>query len=745
MVNLDPIFRPKSIALIGASDSEHTINHQMLLNLFEANFRGPVYPVNPKHKFVHGIRAYPSVEDIPDEIDLAIIIVPKEIVPNVVDQCGRKGVKGLIVITAGFKEIGADGQMLELELVKQVKSYGMRMIGPNCFGVMNLNPDIQMNATFTAYTPTRGELGFISQSGALGEILIDRAEREGLGMSMFSSVGNKADINGNEILEYWEDDDSIKAILLYLENIGSPRRFSELAREISRKKPIITLKAGVTQRGAAAASSHTGALADQEAANTAIFEQYGVISVSSVDRLFEVSSILINHPPIKGRNVCVITNAGGPAILQTDALITLDMNVPDISEKNKAKLRKVLRPEASLRNPIDLIASGGPDQYRAALEAAFSQDDIHSVITMFIPVVMIDAMSIAEVIAEFNDRREKPMLVVWLASGKIRGEEAEHFLLSKKIPIFEMPLDAARALQLACTYYEWLAKPIGKIVHHKVKIEDARKIIHCTLDEGRTALADHDAMDLLDIYKIPTLKSIKVNTRDEALEAASKLCYPVVLKASKVGLMHKSDFGGVELGIEDPTQLMDAYTRIDHNLKAHKLREGASFLVQPMIGSEGDAIECVLGLQNLKKYGPMVMFGMGGIYVEILKAVGFRMVPMTDEDARELIMTSPAWPILKGARGKPGIEVEAVVDAILRLSQLAWENPEILSIDLNPFMAFPDGSKNVALDQVIMLAEPEWEESILPTSLQEVTCKPKKAKPGSMSKKTPSKKKSGKK
>jgi len=727
MSDLDGIFRPKSIAVIGASDTENTLNHYMLMNIFELNFRGPIFPVNPKHKFVHGIRAYQTVEDIPDEVDLAVIIVPRKFMPAVIDQCGRKGVKGLVVITAGYKEIGADGLALEQELVKQIRKYGMRMIGPNCFGVLNTHPDVQMNATFSAYKPTRGQIGFISQSGALGEILIDRAEREGLGMAQFASVGNKADITGNDILEYWANDDDIKAILLYLENIGSPRRFGELARQISRKKPIITLKAGTTAKGAAAASSHTGALGDTDAANRAIFEQFGVIDVPSVEKLFQVSSLLVNQPEIKGRNVCVITNAGGPAILMTDSLITVGMDLPPISKKNKAKLKKVLRPEASMKNPIDLIASGGPDDYRHALEVAFSQDDIDTVVVMFIPVVIMDAMAIAKVIAEFADRKTKPIQVVWLASGKKKGESAERFLLSKKIPMYEMPLDAGRALQMARAYYEWLEKPPGKMIEHKVKLKDARGIIQCNRDSDTTSLSDQHAMDLLEIYKIPILKTHKVTTRDEALEAASDLNYPVVLKASRVGLHHKTEYGGVELGIEGPTELMDAWGRIDKKLRTHKLREGTSFLVQPMIGSEGDAIECILGLQNLKKYGPMIMFGMGGIYVEILKAVGFRIVPMTDKDAYELVTTSPGWPILKGARGRQGIDVDALVDTILRLSQLAWENPEILSIDLNPFMVFADGSKNAALDQVVMLTDPGDEDKEVMESVKKGTCKnPKK-------------------
>lgn len=673
------------------------------MNLILGNFQGPVFPVNPRHSFVHGIRAYKTVAEIPDEVDLAIVIVPRDAVMTVVESCGQKGVKGLVVVTAGYKETGPEGAELERKLVELVRKYKMRMIGPNCFGVLNTDVNVRLNATFSAYEPIQGKVGFISQSGALGEILIDRAEREGLGMAQFASIGNKADVDGDEILEYWTDDDRIKVILLYLENIGDPREFSRMARQISHKKPIITLKAGRTARGAAAATSHTGALADEDAANQAIFEQYGVIQVYSVDRLFQVGGLLVNQPPVHGRNVAVITNAGGPGILATDALIGEGMNLPDITEENKNKLRKCLRPECSLKNPIDVIASGGPEEYRATLDVVFAQDDIHAVVVMFIPVIMIDAMEVAEVIAEFSDRREKPIQVVWLARGKLRSEEAERFLRERLIPIYEMPLDAARALAQTANYYEWLDKPTGNMVTFDIDLPGTQNIIKTALNDGRSALTDDECLEILKNYNLPTLETARINTRDEALETAQQLGYPVVLKASKTGLLHKTEIGGVELNIEDPTKLMEAWDRIDKNLRKHDLREGSSFLVQPMVDTSETGVECILGLRNLEKYGPMIMFGLGGIFIEILKAVGFRMVPLTDEDAKELVTRSPGWPILSGARGRPSVDLDMVVEQILRLGQLAWENPEIAEVDLNPFIVFPDGSRNVALDQVILV------------------------------------------
>ncbi len=703
MNGLDAIFKPRAIAVIGASDREHTINRALFMNLILGNFKGPVFPVNPRHNYVHGIRAYKTVEDIPDRVDLAVIMVHKDAVPPVIDGCARKGVKGVVVITAGYKETGPEGAEQERKLIEQVRNYGIRMIGPNCFGVMNNSPAVSMNATFTAYEPFPGKVGFVSQSGALGEILIDKAGRESLGMAMFASIGNKADVNGDEIVEYWEDEADVKAIMMYLEDLGSPRQFSNMARRIARLKPIITLKAGRTARGAAAASSHTGALADQDAANLAIFEQYGVIQVDSVGTLFQIGSLLVNQPPPRGRGVAVVTNAGGPGILATDALIQDGLILPDISPEGKAKLSKVLDPAASTRNPIDVIASGGAEEYRAALEVVYAQEDIHSVMVLFVPTIMLDAMDVAVVLAEFSKRWKKPMQVVWLAQGKIHGVEAEKLLRDQGIPMYELPIDSARALASAVNYYEWRAKPVGKKINFQVQIPAVRSIVSTAVQEKRQALSDKECMDLLHLYGLPTVESRWVETLQQALDAADQLGWPVVLKASRVGFMHKTDIGAVELDIHDADALAPAYNRIMSNLEKAGLAENAKMLVQPMVTIEGGGVECVLGMKNLKKYGPMLMFGLGGILVEVMKAVGFRMVPMTDADAKEMVYTSPGWPILKGARGKPPVNVDAIVESILRLGQLAWENPEISEIDLNPFLVFPDGRRNAALDFKILL------------------------------------------
>ena len=703
MKELDCIFRPKSIAVIGASNNPGTLNSAMFMNLVMGNFKGPVFPINPKYNYVHGIKSYNNILEVPDHVDLAVLMVPRDAVFGVVDRCGEKGVKGLIIITAGFKETGKDGSDLETRLVDKIRRYGMRMVGPNCFGVMNLSPDVCMNATFSAYTPTPGKVAFMSQSGGLGEILIDRAERESLGMAQFASIGNKADINGNDLLAYWQDDPDIKAILMYLENIGDPRLFGQLARKISRTKPLITLKAGRTARGAAAASSHTGALADQDAANTAMFEQYGVIQVNSVESLFKVGSLIVNQPHPKGRNVAVITNAGGPGILMTDALISNGLNVPELSMEKQAGLRKVLRPETSVHNPIDVIASGGPEDYRAALDAVYDDNDIHSIVVLFIPVTIIDAREVAEVLVEFAKKGKKTIQVVWLARGKIHGEEAEALLRKELVPMYEMPLDAAEALALATQYTEWLAKPVGRVPMVSIDTQTARTIIENVITDGRKSLSDREGLDLLKQYGLPALPSVWVKHVDDALAAASDFSYPVVLKASAVDLHHKTEIGGVELDIEDSDELISAFERISSSLEKHGLKDHASILVQPMIQIKDGAVECVLGLRNLKKYGPLLMFGIGGIFIEILKAVEFRMVPLTDTDARELVMDSPAWPILKGARGRPAVDIDALVENILRLSQMAFEIPEISEVDLNPFVAFPDGSKNVALDQVVIL------------------------------------------
>jgi acetate---CoA ligase (ADP-forming) len=360
-----------------------------------------------------------------------------------------------------------------------------------------------------------------------------------------------------------------------------------------------------------------------------------------------------------------------------------------------------------LRNPIDIIAAGGAEEYRAALDAVYEQDNIHSVMVLFVPTITLDALEVAKAFVEFSDKWKKPLQIVWLAKGRFHSEEGEALLRQKGVPIYDMPIEAARALALAVQYHEWREKPAGSKVVFPVDKPAARKIIEAASSEKRGALHDTEAMSFVNLYGLPTVPYKRVNTIDEAITAAESIGYPVVLKASRPGLMHKTDIGGVELGISDRELLVKAVDRMEQNLKSHGLFEGSSYLVQPSIKASDGGVECVLGLRNLQKYGPMIMFGLGGIYIEILKAVGFRMVPLTDADARDLVVTSPGWPMLAGARGKPPVDLEAIVQSILRLAQLAWENPEISEVDLNPFLVFPDGSRNVALDQVVMLSEPE--------------------------------------
>jgi len=700
---LDAIFKPRSIAVVGATDRDLSINKALLTNLVFGNFQGPVYPVNAKREVVHCIPAYPSVDAIPGPVDLAVLMVPVEQVPEVVEACGRKGVRGLVIITAGFREIGPEGAAREQRLVEQCAKYGMRFIGPNCFGVINNSPDVRLNATFSANPPTPGRVAFMSQSGALGEILLDKANQLGLGVARFASLGNKTDVSAMHLLEYWEDDPDVDLFLLYIESIGHARRFAEQARRIIAKKPLVTLKAGSSVRGAIAASSHTGALGNEERANEALFRQFGVTMAHNLEQLFQIGYALTRQPLPSGAGVGIVTNAGGPGILATDACTTAGLEVPELDAEIQGRLRAALRSECSAHNPIDVIASGGHEEYRLAMDAVMADPALHSIIVCFVPTIALDAYLVAEVIREYSDRGEKPIHVVWLTRGHIRGAEAVALLKEGGVPLYEFPFQVAEVIEAARAYGEWrdrvsLETPTCPV--EPAARERVQAVLSRVRAEDRHELVDAEAQEVLGAYGIPFASTRLVSSPAEALRAAQELGYPVALKASAPGLLHKTDVGGVVLGIADADALAEACAEVAANVQRAKPEVRPRFLVQPMV--EGGH-ELVLGVRLLPAYGHLIMFGLGGIFVELLQAVTFGIAPLTPGDARDMIESSPASKILEGYRGAAGGDVDALVDTLCRLSWLVFENPEIAEVDINPFRAFDDASRNAALDQVVVL------------------------------------------
>ncbi|MCI0497555.1 MAG: acetate--CoA ligase family protein [Thermoplasmata archaeon] len=690
--SLDPIFRPRSIAVIGASRDQNTIGRAVVENLVKFGFTGIVYPVNPKAEVIFSIKAYPSVEDIPGDVDLAIIAVPARFVPEVMEACGRKGVKGAIIITAGFREMGADGMGRESALRDIVDRYGIRVIGPNCMGVLNTDPAIRMNATFAYTSVPEGNVALISQSGAFGLIIFEHTESMGLGMSKFISLGNRMDVGTNELLEMLERDERTNLILLYLESFGDPRQFPAIARRISRKKPIIAVKSGRTSAGAKAASSHTGAMAASDIAVEALFEQAGILRARTIPDLFDYAQALAYQPLPKGDRVAIITNGGGPAIIATDAVIGAGLKMAAFSDTTLAALRSFLPPEASTANPVDMIASAGPEEYRKAVAAALGDGGVDAVIVIFVPPIAADSVAVAKAISGASAGIEKPVLGVFMGSERVAHAVEE--LERNRIPPYKFPESAANSLAAMHRYAQWMRRPIGEPTAFPVDRDAVRRIIR-----GRSGyLGMEEVRDLLEAYGLRIPEFSIVRTKDEACAEAERLGYPVVLKALVRGITHKTDIGGIKLDLRTEYEVKGGFYDILESLREAGLdreKDLIGVMVQRMVDG---GKETIIGVVQDPLFGPLVMFGMGGIYVEVLKDVAFRIPPLTDRDAMELVESIRGYPILKGIRGDPPHDIPAAIDALQRVSQMVIENPEIVEMDLNPFLILPEGEGVTALD-----------------------------------------------
>lgn len=704
--SLDPVFRPGSVAVIGASRTPGTVGYQIVENLVRHGYRGAVYPVNPKARAIHSIPAYPSVSAIPDEIDLAVIVVPKERVLDVVDECGAKGVPAVVVITAGFKEVGGAGIERERALVERVHRYGMRLVGPNCMGVLNTSPDVAMNATFAPTMPPPGPVSFMSQSGAMGVTILDYAAEYGIGIHHFVSVGNKADVSGNDLLEYWADDPETRVILMYLENFGNPRRFTRIARRVTRKKPIIVVKAGRTTAGARAASSHTGALAGLDVATDALLAQCGVIRVDTVQELFDVAMAFAAQPIPRGNAVAIVTNAGGPGIIIADACESAELHVAELAPSTQEALRTVFPEEASVRNPVDMIATATPDSYRIALDAVLGDPHIDAAIAAFVPPLGVRQEDVAGAIVEAAQRHpDKPALAVLMGREGLPQGRAQ--LQEAGIPAYIFPESAAHALAAMDRHRRWLQRPHGEVRTFAVD----RGTVTATLDRahacGRAWIGEAEALAVLDAYRIPTIQSRLACNADEAADAAQTLGFPVVLKIASPDIVHKSDVGGVRLDLRTPDEVRTAYASILERVRAASPDASVEgVLIQPYVRG-GRAT--IIGMSTDPAFGPILMFGLGGVFVEALGDVAFRIQPVTDLDAHDMVRSIRGYRLLEGIRGEPPADLDTIIDAILRVSQLVGEHDRIAELDINPFLAFEDGG--VAVDARIRLGEPPPQDS----------------------------------
>ena len=702
---LEAIFYPQSIAIIGASRQKGSVGQAVLSNIIDSRFQGVAYPVNPKAKGVLGIKCYASVRDIPDDVDLAVIIVPSRFVPDVLEECGEKRIKAAIVISAGFKEIGGEGAELEKKVKEIIETHGIALVGPNCLGVINTDPISSMNATFGTPMCKRGNIAFISQSGALCVAVLDYAQETNIGFSKFISMGNKAGLTENELLLYLKEDPKTDVILMYLEDLVNGREFMNIAREItsssSHPKPIIALKAGRTLLGAKAASSHTGSLAGSDKVYDAIFEQCGVRRVETMEELFDYVKAFSSQPLPKGENVAIVTNSGGPGILATDSCIRFGLNIAPFEPKTLKTLRMILPPTASLNNPVDLIAEAQHEQYAATLNAILADRNVHSSIVILTATSFTDVEKISEAIVRTTKKFRKPVLCCFF--GVYDVSKGIDILEENGIPAYGFPESATRVLSEMVNFTRWLQRPQTGIKKFKVDKAKARDIIDSVKKEGRSSLLEHESYEVLKAYHFPVIKSFLADSENQAAQAAENIGFPVVLKIVSPDILHKFDFGGVKLNLKNNEEVRRAYREIINNVRSRKSGAKIRGILVEEMASGGK--EVILGMNRDPQFGPILMFGLGGIYVEAMEDVSFRLAPIRELTATAMITRTKAHKILEGFRGEPAYDIEAIAECLKRLSQFVIDFEEIKELDINPMIVFEKGKNCVIVDARIILRD----------------------------------------
>jgi acetyl coenzyme A synthetase (ADP forming)-like protein len=690
------LLAPHSIAVIGAGRRAGTIGHEVFRNLLAGEFNGPVYPVNPHAATVASVRAYPTVLEVPDDVDLAVITVPAASVAEVVHECAAKAVHGLIVISAGFAERGS--AEVEQHLVELARRHGMRLVGPNGMGAVNTDPDVSMNATFAPFRPVRGRIGFASQSGALGIELLGQAASLGLGVSTFVSMGNKADVSGNDLLQYWDHDAETSVILLYLESFGNPRKFARLARRVGRNKPILAVKSGRSHAGTRAAASHTAALAASDVATDALFRQAGVVRVDTLAELLDAAQVLVHQPLPPGRRVAIVSNGGGPGIIASDACEGAGLEVPVLSDATQAELRSFLSPDAATANPIDLIAAATAATYERALRTVLADPDVDSVLVIFVPPLVTDSDDVARaIVSAASAAGPKPIVACFLTQAnapEILQDEAED---RRAIPCFTFPEAAAVALSRAASHAEWRSRPEGTVPDLPgIDRARAHRLVSDALEQVEDAwLSPELAAEVCAAFGVPTAPLRHADSAEDAAAAAAELGFPVALKAGAGALVHKTDVGGVALGLADGDAVRTAFATMSSAL-GERL---GGVVVQSMVET---GIETIVGVTEDPSFGPLVLFGMGGVGAELVRDTALRLVPLTDVDASELVRSLRSSPLLFGYRGAAPADVAALEDLLLRVGMLADELPQVRELDCNPVVVRPDGV--VAIDIKIRVA-----------------------------------------
>ena len=695
--NLVHFFAPQGVALIGATPNPHKIGNGIWCNLTQNGYRGQLYPVNPHHQEVAGVPCYPDIVAVPDPVDLAVIVLPAPLTPTVIRACGRRGVKAAIIISGGFKESGPAGAKLEDDCVAIARRYGLRLIGPNCVGT--IAPYTGLNTTFIAGRPKPGRIGFLSQSGGVCGGIIDYIIGRHIGFSCFASLGNEADVTETDVIDYLGGDPQTHAIAVYIEGIGDGSRFTEVARRVTRQKPVVLLKAGRTTAGSRAVSSHTGAIAGSTAAYQAACRQSGIIEAHSIQELFDISLALASQPVPAGNRVFVLSNSGGPAALAADSLSTQGACLPEPTPHTQLSLREGLDPDIKISNPTDMLGGAGPEDYEFALPVALSDPAIDAALVVLVPHLLLDPTEAARKISRVLKYATKPVLTCFVGDRTV--DQARRILHQQHIPTYSFPETASRALGAMIQYATWRDHQNGEsspeLAVNKPAVQRLLSNRHTSQTLGEAA-----TRPFLTAYDIPVIPGRVARTAAEAAEIADDLGYPVVLKIVSPDIFHKSEAGGIMLNLKNGTIVTAAYQQLMQRAATNSDARPEGVLVE---ATAPQGHEVIIGMRRDPQFGPLIMFGLGGIYVELFQDVTFRVAPITRCDALAMIQETKAGRLLAGLRSQPPADLEAVADCLLRLSQLALDFPEIEEVEVNPFLVLPAGQGAMALDGRMLLAD----------------------------------------
>jgi acetyltransferase len=691
-------FSPQAVAVIGASRSPGKLGHGVLQNIIQYGYQGAVYPINPKADEILGLTCYPSVQAVPGPVDLAVFLIPSRYVAKGLVECGEKRVKGAIIISAGFREVGSEGWQREREIVDIARRYGMRLIGPNCLGIVDTIASL--NASFAAAMPQRGSIAFMSQSGALCTSVLDMALANQVGFSRFVSLGNKADTDENTFIEAWQSDPHTRVIMAYLEGIENGAQFMQTAARVSRDKPIIAIKSGTTSAGSRAVSSHTGTLAGLEQAYEAAFRQSGVIRARSVQELFDYSIAFVRQPLLGGDRIAIVTNAGGPGIMATDACERAGLQLASLERETLDALRGALPAAASVLNPVDLLGDALAGRYEQTLEKVLDDPSVDGVLVILTPQVMTEVGETARVVGRLSHRDGKPILACFMGSEAV--QPGVEMLNRYGIPNYPVPERAVAAMAAMIQHRRWRQRPPVQPETFQVDQGSVRRVLDKVKAGGRVGIGDVEAREIMEAYGIPTPRTLLARNPDEAVRFADEIGLPIVVKIASPDILHKTDVGGVKLNVMSLADVRDAFELMVY--RANRYMPGAEIwgcLVQEQIvGGK----EVIVGMNRDAHFGPLMMFGLGGIYVEALKDVSFRVAPFDRRDAHEMIREIRAHNLLRGVRGESRSDMDAVVDALLRLSQLVLDFTEIAEFDINPLVVFEEGRGLVGIDMRLVLA-----------------------------------------